>query len=135
MGKVHVPPVDGHVAPVEPPDGGQLVSGGHGTQVDQQVVLRDHQVQSPHNVPAVRCTGHAHTQQLAQYGQKRPEDLTALETEEKQRNKAAIEGRWRSQTEVKRLSFSVGGMKNICTENIRGTANARCLEVKPDSEG
>lgn len=47
-----IPPVDGGVALVEPLDGWQLVSGSHGTQVDQQVVLRDHQVQRTHNVPA-----------------------------------------------------------------------------------
>lgn len=34
-----VPPVDGGVALVEPFDGWQFVSGSHGTQVDQQVVL------------------------------------------------------------------------------------------------
>lgn len=38
------PPVNGGVALVEPFDGWQFVSGSHGTHVNQQVVLRDHQI-------------------------------------------------------------------------------------------
>lgn len=50
--KTNAPPVDQCVALVEPPDGREFVPGSHGTQVDQQVVFRHHQVQGPNDVPS-----------------------------------------------------------------------------------
>lgn len=52
VNEMNAPPVNRCVALVEPPDGGQFVSGSHGTQVDEQVVLGHHQVQRSHDVPA-----------------------------------------------------------------------------------
>lgn len=52
MSKTNAPPVDQGVALVEPPDGWEFIPGSHGAQVDQQVVLRHHQVQGPHDVPS-----------------------------------------------------------------------------------
>ena len=51
------PAVDGGVAVSQPANPWQLLLLASGTQVDHGVVLRHHEVQRTHHVPAVRQTG------------------------------------------------------------------------------